>query len=441
MTKKKVLPVILAAAMALSMTACGSSSKPAESADAKAEGAAASGDKIDLTLWHIQTGATAEIVQQSAERFMADNPQYNVTVVQKQNDSYKTDLSLAINAGTMPDVFLTWGGQTLYDYIDEGLVCDLTEYMNADNYKDNYLDAAVEQCTYNDSIYAVPIENVSVAGFFYNKEVFEQYNLEEPKTIAELEKVCDTLVENGISPFALANATKWTGSMYYQYLATRFGGLEPFAAAAAGDGSFEDEAFVYAGEKIQEWVEKGYFCEGFNGMDDDSGQARMLFFNGDAAMDLMGSWFVSNVADESTMLEDDTLGFFPFPELETSDANQTYTLGTLGDNLYSVSAKCADTEGAFKLITYLLDDEAVAARKAQGKIIPLKDFEADNDVVNEILDTLGGAAGVQLWYDQYLPSEVAEVHKSTSQEIFGLTKTPQDANAEMQKAIDTYLGK
>ena len=445
MKMKKVLSAALVFVMALSMTACSSSTGTTEAAEGAetqaAEAAATDGEKIPLTIWHIQTGTMVDVIQESVDRFMADNPQYEVTVVQKQNDSYKTDLSLAINAGTMPDVFITWGGQTLYDYVDEGLIADLTDYMSADNYKDEFLDAAIAQCSYNDSIYAVPVENISVAGFFYNKEVFEEYGLEEPTTISELEAICDTLVENGIAPFALANATKWTGSMYYQYLVTRYGGLEPFAEAAAGTGSFENEAFEYAGNKIQEWVNKGYFCEGYNGMDDDSGQARMLFYNGEAAMDLMGSWFVSNVTDESTMMEDDTLGFFPFPALETSDADQSYVLGTLGDNLYSVSATCADTEGAFKLISYLLDDEAVAARTEQGKIIPLKSFSSDNAVINEILDSLNSSSGVQLWYDQYLPSEVAEVHKSTSQEIFGLTMTPEEADTQMQEAIDAYLGK
>jgi raffinose/stachyose/melibiose transport system substrate-binding protein len=54
---------------------------------------------------------------------------------------------------------------------------------------------------------------------------------------------------------------------------------------------------------------------------------------------------------------------------------------------------------------------------------------------------LNTAAGVQLWYDQYLPSEVAEVHKDTCQELFGLTKTPEEANAELQAAMTSYLEK
>lgn len=444
---KKLLSLLLALAMALSLAACGGSNTPADGDTADSSGAAdtpaaaTDGDKIPLTIWHIQTGEMVNVIQDAVDRFMADNPQYDVTVVQKQNDSYKTDLSLAINAKTVPDVFITWGGQTMYDYVDEGLIYDLTDLMNQDGYADQFLDAAIAQCSYNDKIVAVPVENVSVAGVFYNKEVFDQYNLEEPETIADLEAICDTLVANGVAPFALANSTKWTGSMYFQYLATRYGGLDPFAQAASGEGSFENDAFVYAGKTIQDWVNKGYFCEGFNGMDDDSGQARMLFYNGDAAMELMGSWFISNVADESTMLEDGTLGYFDFPSLESSDADQSLTLGTLGDNLYSVSGSCQDPEGAFKLIQYLLDDQSQTERAEQGKIIPLKDFTSDNEVTNEVLDSLNNSAGVQLWYDQYLPSEVAEVHKDTSQELFGLTITPEEANAELQAAMTSYLEK
>ena len=446
MRKKQFIKSLFCGVIAASMvilSACGGgASAPAPAAAPDAGGSTAdSGGKTKLTLWHIQTGEVATGIQAAVDRFMEANPNYEVTVVQKQNDSYKTDLSLAINAGTMPDIFITWGGQTMYDYVNEGLIYDITDLMNADGYKDKFLDAAIAQCTYNDKIVAVPVENVSVAGFFYNKAVFDQYGLTEPATIADLEKICDTLVSNGVAPFALANATKWTGSMYFQYLATRYGGLAPFADAAAGKGSFENDAFVYAGKTIQDWVNKGYFSEGYNGMDDDSGQARMLFYNGNAAMDLMGSWFISNVTDESTMLEDDTLGFFPFPAKDDSTADQSLVLGTLGDNLYSVSAKSADPEGAFKVIQSLLDDQALVDRKAEGKIIPIKDFTSDNKITNEVLESLNKSSGVQLWYDQYLPSEVAEVHKDTSQEIFGLTMTPEDANAKLQAAMTEYLEK
>lgn len=430
---KKIALVLMFVAMASTLLAgCGGSGDSSQSSSASG--------KTKLTLWHIQTSTAADAIKASVKRFMEANPEYEVEVVDQVNDSYKQKLAMAMSANQTPDVFIQWGGSGLIDYVNSNKIADLTDLMNKDNYKDKFIDAGINQCSYNGKIYAVLVENVSVAGFFYNKDVFAKYGVEEPKTISELEAACDKLKENGVAPFALANATKWTGSMYYMYLATRFGGLDAFANAASGEGSFENPAFEFAGNKIQDWVKKGYFMDGFNGMDDDSGQARQALYKGDAAMDLMGSWFTGTVLGENPDFMS-KLGFFPFPALDSSKEDQSLCAGTVGDNLYSISETCKDKEGAFKLIQSLLDDQALQERKKLGKIIPLKDFKPDDELTQKILDTVNKASGVQLWYDQYLLAEVAEVHKSTCQEIFGLTKTPQDADKELQAAMDAYKAK
>jgi len=430
---KKIASVIMSVAMVSTLlVGCGGSGSSTQTGGASG--------KTKLTLWHIQTGTATNVIHGSVERFKKANPQYDVEVVDMNNDTYKQKLAMAMSSNQVPDIFINWGGSGLAEYVKSNHVADITEYMNKDNYKDKFIDAGISQCSVDGKIYAVPVENVSVAGFFYNKDVFAKYGIQEPKTISELESACDKLKANKVAPFALANATKWTGSMYYMYLATRFGGTQPFSDAALGKGSFENETFEFAGNKIQEWVKKGYFNEGFNGMDDDSGQARQLLYKGDAAMDLMGSWFSGTVLGENPDFIS-KLGFFPFPALDGSKADQSLCAGTVGDNLYSVSKECKDKEGAFKLIQSLLDDQALTERKDLGKIIPLKNFEPKDDLTKEILDTVNKAKGVQLWYDQSLPAEVAEVHKSTSQEIFGATKTPKDADKELQAAMDAYKAK
>lgn len=430
---KRIATLVMTAAMLTSsLVGCGSSGS--------STGSGSASGKTKLTIWHIQTATAKDAIHASAERFMKANPQYEVEVVDQVNDSYKQKLAMAMSSNQTPDVFMQWGGSGLIDYVNSNKIADLTDLMSKDNYKSKFIDAGINQSSYNGKIYAVPVENVSVAGFFYNKDVFAKYGIQEPKTISELEAACDKLKANGVAPFALANATKWTGSMYYMYLVTRFGGLNAFADAAAGKASFESPAFEFAGNKIQDWVKKGYFINGFNGMDDDSGQARQALYKGEAAMDLMGSWFSGTVIGENPDFIS-KLGFFPFPALDGSKEDQSLCAGTVGDNLYSISETSKDKEGAFKLIQSLLDDQALQDRKKLGKIIPLKDFKPDDALTQEILDTVNNAKGVQLWYDQYLPAEVAEVHKSTSQEIFGLTKTPQDADKELQVAMDAYKAK
>jgi raffinose/stachyose/melibiose transport system substrate-binding protein len=456
--KKKIVKaislVMAVAMMAAAATGCSSSqsnsstaqnptvqSSAVQSSGVQSSGGTATGEKTKLTLWHIQTTDPVKTtIQNSIDRFMKDNPNYDVTVVPIANDAYKQKLTIAMSSGKTPDIYISWTGGPMIEYIKSNHCADITEYMNKDGYKDKFMDAAISQATYDSKIYAVPIENVSVAGFFYNKDLFAKYNLQEPKTISDLEKICQTLKTNGVTPFTLANATKWTGSMYYMYLATRFGGTQPFIDAASGKASFESEPFAYAGTQIQKWVKAGYFNQGFNGMDDDSGQARQLLYTGKAAMDLMGSWFSSTVYGENKDFMS-KLGFFPFPALDGKESNGNLVVGTVGDNFYSVPEECKDKEAAFKAITYLLDDKAVEERTTAGKIIPFKDFKATDALTQKIVNTVNAAPSIQLWYDQYLPPEVAEVHKSTSQEIFGLTKTPEQADTELQAAMKTYLDK
>ena len=62
-----------------------------------------------------------------------------------------------------------------------------------------------------------------------------------------------------------------------------------------------------------------------------------------------------------------------------------------------------------------------------GKIPPVKSVGSlvTEPMVKQILAAAVNASSTQLWYDQYLPPAVAEVHKDTSQELFGLTMTPR----------------
>jgi len=328
----------------------------------------------------------------------------------------------------------------MIEYINAGHLADITDLFNASGELDRYLEGGIAQATYNDRIWGVPVESIAVAAVWYNKELFIDFDLSVPTTIGELERVCDTLTANGIIPFALANSTMWTGSMYYMYLATRFGGLEPFRTAVTGEGSFEHPSFEFAGEKIQQWVNKSYFAPGFNGNDEDSGQSRQLLYAEMAAMHVMGNWFIGQMVSED---EDfmDRIGVFPFPAYENSDADPNIAIGTAGDNFYHVSSTSPSIEGAFNLIMRLLDPQAVDERIAAGAIPPLKGIEPDIPLAREALGIMQRAPEVQLWYDQFLPPEVAQVHLNTSQALFGLSMSPQDANRAMQEAIEAYRGR
>lgn len=448
----KTLAAAMAVAMTISMAACGSAKSSETSTSAAAPSSAAPSSTapsstevtaapVKLTLWHIQTtDPMPGIIEDSMKRFKADNPNYDVEISAMQNDAFKTKLQIAMSSETMPDIFPHWSGGPMNQYVDSQKLADLTTFMNENNYKDHFMDAAVNQVTYKDKLWAVPVENTAVAMIFYNKDLFAKYNLQVPTTTKELEAVCDTLKSKGIIPFSLANKTQWTGSMYYMYLVDRVGGASAFNDATARTGSFENDAFTQAGNIIQDWVKKGYYNKGFNGLDEDSGQSRTLLYSEKAAMTLMGSWFLSTAAGENKDFMS-KVGSFPFPAVEGGKGDPNSVVGTVGDNFYSVAASSKDPAGAFKAITYMIDDTAVAKRIEAGRIPPVKGVKVSDPLLQAVLDSVQKAPSVQLWYDQYMPPEMAQLHKDTSQAIFGLAKTPEQVNKEMEELAKKVYGK
>lgn len=446
---KKRMMMIAAVMMVITMVfllaACngntGQSSQSGESSSAGDSDTGDSGNK-EITYWNIGTESPdKDALQYAVDEFNANTKTgYTVTSVPTQNDNYKEKLVVAMSSGECPDMYTSWSGGPMNEYIDSGFAQPLDDLFAEYGLKDIYMDAAIEQATYNGKIYAVPTYNVSLAGIFYNKEMFEKYNLEVPKTVSELEAVCDRLIEEGKTPFALANAPKWTGSMYFQCLAARKGGLEPFKAAAAGTGTFEDECFQYAGGKIQEWVENGYFPDGVNSLSEDDGQAKQLMYQETAGMLLCGSWYTGTFAADSPEFYE-KIGWFSFPAVDGSDADETIQIGTIGDQFVSFNCTGDKLAAAFECATYYSTDGAKQLMVDLGKIPPTKDATdlVTDGVTKQILDAAVGAGDVQLWYDQYLPPAVAQVHLDTCQEMFGLSKSPADAGKEFQEAMQSYL--
>lgn len=440
----KLMALSMAAAMTASLAACGggdSGSGDGGSSSGGDSGSASGGDK-EIVYWNIGTESPdKDVITKAVEKFNSETESgYTVTSVPTQNDTYKEKLVVAMSSGECPDMYSCWSGGPMYEYIDSGFGQPIDDLFNASEIKDKLMESAVSQATYNDHVYAVPYQNISMSGIFYNKEMFDKYKLKEPETLADLENICDTLKKNDITPFALANSSKWTGSMYYMNLAARYGGLEPFQKAVAGEGKFTDDCFIKAGEKVQEWVEAGYFPDGVNSLSEDDGQAKQLMYQETAGMLLCGSWYTGTFATDSAEFYE-KIGWFPFPAIEESDADPSIMIGTVGDQFIVFNCEGEKLEAAFECAEKHLDEEVIDFEVENGKIPPVQGIESKltDSITKEVVEAANNASEVQLWYDQYLPPAVATAHLDGLQEVFGLTKTPQEAQEAMQKAMDDYL--
>ncbi len=395
-----------------------------------------------ITEWDLQTTAGAvKVIRDAADRFEKANPGYKVEDTHILNDAYKTKIKIAFGANEPPCVFSSWGGGPLREYVKADQVVDLTPYLDKDPaFKDRFLPASFGASTIDGKIYALPAENTAIAVVFYNKDLFAKYKVTPPKTWDELLNVIEVFKKNGIAPFALANKNKWTGSMFYGYLVDRIGGPEAFANASQrkNGGSFADPVFVEAGKRLQELVKAGAFQKGYNGLDYDVGGSRRLLYTEKAAMELMGTWEASTIGNENPDFAK-KLGFFQFPSVPGGKGDPNALLGTLGDNYISVSKACPEPDKAVELLKTLTDDTAAAGRLADNRIMPLKAIKTDNPFLTEVYSLVAKAPSVQLWWDQELTPKLGELHKDTSQALFGLSKTPEEVANEFEAAAKAEL--
>ncbi|MTI59682.1 MAG: extracellular solute-binding protein [Firmicutes bacterium] len=395
---------------------------------------------ITITLWDIRTEAdfVTPVLKDAIARFEADNPGVTIKHEPIGNDNYKTRIRTAMAANNEPDIFMTWGSSSLKMYVDEGKVLDLTPYLT-DKWLDRFVPAGLDIGKFDGKYYGLPVTSMNAALVFYRKDMFEEYGLEIPETYEDLLDIIDTLKANNIIPFTLANKTRWTGSMYFMYLVDRFGGSEAFKNALNRTGAFNDEPFIKAGEVIQDFVKMGALPDGVNGMDEDTAQSRALIYADRAAMYLMGSWANGSFADENPAVNEN-IDFFNFPAMKNG-GDPSNLIGTPGDNYYSVAKSAGNKELAVEFLKYLTDEEMAAGLVEIGNIPPFNGVSEliKQDRQRRIYETLQKANHIQLWYDQALPLELAEVHLNTTQALFGLQMTPEEAADAMEAAAQDYF--
>ncbi|PZE20070.1 ABC transporter substrate-binding protein [Paenibacillus xerothermodurans] len=395
---------------------------------------AGSGQKKTLEFWYIDPGEKEKVFLEAVERFKKKHPDVEVKTLQTPNDTYKQKFSVAMSGGNPPDVFHSWGGGWLKEFVNQDNVLDITGKFDAAAFSQQALDNS----TFDGKVYGLPL-GLSIAEMWYNKDIFAKYNLQPPTTWDEFLKVIDTLKQNKVIPIALANQPKWPGAYYLMYLADRAEGPEMFNSAFQRTGrGFDDPGYVKAGEYIQELAKREAFNKGFNGIAYDAGQGRQLLYTEQAAMMLMSNALVNNVRSEAPSFEK-KLDFFPFPTLPGGKGDPGNLQATTAP-VWSVSKKSKNPELAIELVKELTAVEtAQAYADRTASPVAIKGVTYQDAYANRMAEAVNNAKALFWPYDQTLPAELAELHKDTTQALFGLSITPEEAAKKMEEKAKQVL--
>ena len=178
--KRKVLSVLLCAAMTLGVVAgCGSSSDTgstdsASKTETKGEKTDSSSDKVTIRMSYWNSEDT---VQAMLDYLAEAVPEVEIEYQFIDNSNYDTIIDTQLSAGEGPDIICESPGSAL-KHAKLG-------YLEAlDDLAADYSTAGTSVYGYNGSTYALP--GISwFEGIYYNKEIFEENNVELPKTFDE----------------------------------------------------------------------------------------------------------------------------------------------------------------------------------------------------------------------------------------------------------------
>lgn len=127
---------------------------------------------------------TSENFQPLISAYQQKHPNVQIVYSKKDINTYSADLLDALASGSGPDIFSIHNAW-LPQYIDKVAPATGTA-MSFKYYKDSFVDAAVNDFTLNQKIYAVPLSVDSLA-LYYNKDILGTAGIATPpKTWAEL---------------------------------------------------------------------------------------------------------------------------------------------------------------------------------------------------------------------------------------------------------------
>ena len=198
--KKKILALLLALAMALSLMACtGGTPDPTKAPDpSKDPGTedtqkpdAPSGDKIDINVIAAEYG-------QNTKKWWADfqdefNKTYEninlVVEVVSWNDIY-TVVNTRITGKNAPDILNI---DVFADYQADDLLLPAKDYVSEETYAKFY-EAFLDQSVVDGTVWAIP-DLASARAMYYNKDILDQAGVDVPTTWEELTAACKAIKE------------------------------------------------------------------------------------------------------------------------------------------------------------------------------------------------------------------------------------------------------
>jgi raffinose/stachyose/melibiose transport system substrate-binding protein len=396
-----------------------------------ATGDAGSGDTTKLVLGSWRTEDIAMWEDEILPAFHEANPSIEVEFAATDTNDYNAAIQSQVAGGNAPDLITCRPFDVNRAWIDDGYFDDLTGLEALDSFTPTALGAWTGA---NDAPYCVPVASV-LAGFYYNKQIFDELGLKVPTTQSEFIDVLQAVKDDGTyTPLALGSADGWqlAYNVLYNLGPNYWDGEDGRLGLIDGTAKLTDPNFVAAFEAVDEL--KPFLPSGYEAITyDDMGQ---LFNLGQAAIIPDGSWNINQLT--STGLD---VGVFGAPVAKAGD--QRYQQ-EMPDMAIGLNAASENKEAAKVFLNWLTSDEFLSlfVNKLPGFFAMTTDAPSyDNPLAQEFSDLKTDALLTpRLALDRLsagTPPLDDEIWVAL-QQMYAGTLTPEAATTELQAGLESW---
>lgn len=302
-------------------------------------------------------------------RELYPNSEFTERGIPGSTSEMRRQLGAAFMANDPPESYQSAIGYDLKSYVDAGRLDPIDDIWAAINGDEVFSEGLQSMVKFDGHAYGIPLNTHVISHIFYNKAIFDKYNLTPPTTWDEYRQVAKTLRDNGVEPFAAA--TGWTAAHFYGCLVSVLG-PEGYLALGNGELAFTDpkirEAFELYGDAFVSSYMFGWSGYGW-------AEAANEVINGNAAMYLNGDWVVAYF-EQSGWTPGEDFGFFPTPGTEDVIIIQVDAL--------AAPKGAKDAEGARNLLMVAGGVEGQSAfNKYKGSVAA--NLNVQPDIYNPIL--------------------------------------------------------
>ncbi len=417
---KKLIAMLLAAAMVLSLAACST----AEPAAQEAEAPKAQGEKVTLYIYQQDIDAP-DAWHELMDKYMAENPNVTLELMDSQENYFATVLA----TGDCPDIINPAMSEQSRAMIDAGLIYDVSGTEVYKHMGQFYKDAE----TYNGVCLGIP-QGAAFTAMFYNMAILEECGWTAvPRDADEFLKMCADVTAKGYDAITFAGGNTTCCFMPFECVFPEYAGM----SAADYEAKFKDGSIDFNNAAAAEFFDKfaAFVMPGTTANTEDDVVSAMA--TGEVACCIAGNWSSGNLvpAIESIAGEGKCMcSLVPFQKAGNPMWTSVSPESTVG-----MSAKTENLEARLAFFEWLWKPENYQIlAKARG-VVPVTDDMTEEYIrldapIAAIVADVSAAPSVSMGFNLW-SGEAETIMTTALNDLYAGNANAADCLAQMTEAV------